>query len=178
MIATVLAATIAVESRDRHLESEIEIVGQQDKSTPTDVQSARDQPDRLREWTQIILARPLFDSTRRPPGESAQRTDLPRLTGILVTKLKRTAIFALADNDKPLALDEGASLGSFTIRSILVTEVIVQGKEGDLTLHVSHAPAAPASTSRNVLLAPPPPQSGHPFELSSSSSEMAGSTGN
>ncbi len=82
------------------------------------------------EWTSAILARPLFSSNRRPPkltagshGESAP--DEARLSGILIGRFGRRAIFAPTGGGKPLVLGENGAVNDSTIRRIEPNQVVL-----------------------------------------------------
>lgn len=96
-----------------------------------------------------LLARPLFNPDRRPVAGAASSgpggaAELPRLTGILIGPTGRSAIFAGADERRPVVLREGGSLGAFTVRSITPTQVTVLGPAGPRVLRPSFDGAAPA----------------------------------
>jgi hypothetical protein len=97
-----------------------------------------------------ILARPLFNPDRRPtpppppgPAAAASVNGLPRLAGVLVSSYGRSAIFAPASGGKPVTAAEGARIGTYTVQSIEVGQVTVQGPDGVLqVLHPSFDPNA------------------------------------
>ncbi len=75
------------------------------------------------EWTSSILARPLFSSNRRPPKLASGSRDLSspeeaRLSGILIGRFGRRAIFAPTGGGKPLVLGENGAVNDSTIKSI------------------------------------------------------------
>jgi hypothetical protein len=81
-------------------------------------------------WAETILARPLFSISRRPPrvvaGKSSETpVGQARLTGIMISRTRRTAIFAPDGGGKPLVLAEGGSVNDSTIRSIQPDRVVM-----------------------------------------------------
>jgi hypothetical protein len=81
-------------------------------------------------WATAILARPLFSISRRPPKLAAGRHDEAgqseaRLSGILIGRFGRRAIFAPDGAGKPMVLAEGASVNESTIQKILPDQVIL-----------------------------------------------------
>jgi hypothetical protein len=91
-------------------------------------------------WADTITARPLFSIGRRPPKVASNRPSaaagLPRLSGIIVTRTSRRAIF-MPDGGKPMVLAEGATLDEDTIRQIAADHVVVAGPKGDMILYPS-----------------------------------------
>ena len=81
------------------------------------------------EWSDTILARPLFSSSRRPPkvakGAGTAGAPMPRLAGIMITPQGRRAIFAPEGGGKQLVLAEGANVNDVAIRSIQPDRVIL-----------------------------------------------------
>jgi hypothetical protein len=112
----------------------------------------RPQNPRPEELVAAALARPLFNSTRRPPQDApsgAGADDLAdaRLTGIVTTPAHRIAIFAVS-GDKPLKVAEGDAVSGWRIESITPREVSLSGPTGNKTLQPKLDPT----------LAPPPGQ--------------------
>jgi hypothetical protein len=99
----------------------------------------RQQNPRIDELLTVILARPLFSSTRRPPqiasSDAGGGSDLAdtRLTGIVTDPRRRLAIFAV-NGDKPLRLGEGEAVSGWRIESITPREVSLSGPAGAKTL--------------------------------------------
>jgi len=80
------------------------------------------------QWANVVLARPIFAISRRPPRvEAFGRNDATpseaRLSGILIGRFGRRAIFAPEGGGKPLVLSEGASINESTIRNITPGQV-------------------------------------------------------
>jgi len=81
-------------------------------------------------WARSILARPLFSISRRPPKLAAGHHDEAgpseaRLSGIMIGRFGRRAIFAPDGPGKPMVLAEGASVNDSTIQKILPDQVIL-----------------------------------------------------
>ncbi len=92
-------------------------------------------------WAETILTRPLFSVGRRPPkhqqgGGAVASAGMPRLSGIIVTRHSRRAIF-MPDGGKPMVLAEGAMLDDATIRRITVDRVYLSGPKGDQVVYPS-----------------------------------------
>jgi hypothetical protein len=104
-----------------------------------------------------ILARPLFAPTRRPSAAAASAAPgLPRLTGVIVTPLKRAVIFAAPDgNGRPTVVTEGERIAGFLVQSISAGEVTLAGPTGTHTLHVSYDPNLPPPTAQIAITKPP-----------------------
>jgi hypothetical protein len=82
------------------------------------------------DWAATILARPLFSISRRPPrvvarGPAETAVGEARLSGIMISRYGRHAIFAPDGGGKPLVLAEGASVNDSTIRSIQADRVVL-----------------------------------------------------
>ena len=102
--------------------------------------AAHRQPStRIDELLAMVLARPLFNSTRRPPqsagNDSVVNSDLAdtRLTGIVTEPGHHVAIFAV-NGAKPLRLTEGEAVSGWRIESITPREVSLSGPGGTKTL--------------------------------------------
>jgi hypothetical protein len=92
---------------------------------------------RTAELLDAILARPLFNSSRRPEIAAvvAGETDLAdkRVTGILIMPGRHIAIFAVKDA-RSLILGEGETVSGWRIASIAAREVMLSGPAGDKKL--------------------------------------------
>jgi hypothetical protein len=82
------------------------------------------------DWAESVLARPLFSISRRPPRVEASAggtaaPDQARLSGILIGRFGKRAIFAPEGGGKALVLGEGALVNQSTIRSIQPNQVIL-----------------------------------------------------
>ena len=83
-------------------------------------------------WAGAVLARPVFSISRRPPrvtvkGPAEVAAGQARLSGIMITRSGRRAIFAPEGGGHALVLPEGASVNQSTIRSILPDRVVLAG---------------------------------------------------
>lgn len=81
-------------------------------------------------WATTILARPLFSASRRPPPIATDKhpdaaPEKARLSGIMIGRFGRWAIFATADGGRPLVLTEGAQVNDSTIRRIDPDRVVL-----------------------------------------------------
>ena len=88
----------------------------------------------------IILERPLFATTRRPPPgprESAAgpADTMPRLSGIIIAASYRRAIFD--GNGHPTAYAEGDRVGRYEIVAIGQQQVTVNGPDGQKAISLS-----------------------------------------
>jgi hypothetical protein len=123
-------------------------------------------PD-LKQLVSVILARPLFNSTRRP----SQTTEISnnfelggaRLTGIVIAPGERLAIFDIKGS-KPVVLNEGEIVSGWRVDSIAPSEVSLVGPAGVKTLqpkldpaHTVTASSAPPASAARLQPAPPPP---------------------
>jgi hypothetical protein len=105
---------------------------------------------RYGELLAVILARPLFSSTRRPaPRSDDTITDSglsdTRLAGIVIAPDHRIAIFA-SNGEKPLAVSEGQTVSGWRVERITSREVSLSGPGGTKTMQPKSDPN----------LAPPP----------------------
>ncbi|MBV9653231.1 MAG: hypothetical protein JOZ42_01575 [Acetobacteraceae bacterium] len=118
-----------------------------------------------REWVDTILSRPLFSPTRRPPPAVASGAsgpgDLARLTGVLVNRSEKRAIFA-GEGGRQIVAEEGTRIGAYEVRTIEPGQVTVLGPDGQRTIRPAFDPKArdagrPATPGRPVLAIPPRP---------------------
>lgn len=130
---------------------------------PNRPEAARRDGKRRQEDVAGILARPLFNSSRRPwrqaagPAPAARPvTTLPRMTAILIDGKARSAIFE--GDGKPIVLTEGGHMGPFTIQSIEAQQVTIIGPEGKRVIHTSFAASQPPPPSQPLPFALPTPQ--------------------
>ncbi len=113
-------------------------------STP---QAAMD--DEISQWANTVLARPLFNESRRPDDSgAAQGTGMARLSAIIISGGSRSAIFA-ADGQKPQIVPEGGEIDGYKLTHISADAVELTGPSGALTLHpqfpAAAQPAPPAA---------------------------------
>ena len=101
-------------------------------------------------WVATVLARPLFSPDRRPAAVAAavdgsSLPGLPRLTGIMVGPFGRSAIFA-ESGAKPIVVQEGGRIASYTVKSIDTMQVRLLGPDGVKVLNpIFDTASAPAS---------------------------------
>ena len=113
--------------------------------------ASEDPEDHSEQWVAVALARPLFSRDRKPTPVVAKAdggpalSAVPRLTGIVIGPLGRTAIFAGAEGAKPIAVDEGGTIGPFTVRTVSPDRVTVAGPDGEQEVGlIGSRPAHPA----------------------------------
>jgi hypothetical protein len=115
---------------------------------------SEDPEDHTDMWVSAALARPLFSRDRRPTPEAAKGSGgpalaaLPRLTGVVIGPFGRTAIFAVGEAGKAVAVGEGKTLGAYTVRAVVPGRVTVAGPEGERVVQL-----APDAATRNTLAA-------------------------
>jgi hypothetical protein len=134
--------------------------------------------DSTKAWTTAILARPLFNSDRRPKESPSQggaisgRAEPPRLSGILIAPDGARAIFAGVSGERPVVVATGAKLGPWEILAIETGQVRLSGPDGERTIRPSYVngaatPLPPVSKPQvqAMPLLPPLPQAAtQPFE--------------
>lgn len=85
---------------------------------------------------ETILARPLFAPDRRTKSDETadyKGSGLPRLTGIILTRDHRMAVFQAA-GEKPKTVPEGGTIGTWTVDKIDHQRVMVRNSGGTMTL--------------------------------------------
>jgi len=92
----------------------------------------------------IILSRPLFTPSRRPPSVAGGTDGLPRLAGVIIGPASRTAIFATGKSGVTVVA-ERARAGVYEVHTIEPDEVVVSGPEGERRLHPVYAKNVPAA---------------------------------
>ncbi len=110
--------------------------------------------DRRAGWLTEIMARPLFNPTRRPVETTV--SGLPRLTGIVVAGSERVAIFAAPANEHPIVAHSGARVGAYEVQTIGDDGVTVVGPGGttlirpifDVARPAGPAPGTPAARAQ------------------------------
>lgn len=113
-----------------------------------------------------ILARPLFDPSRRPP----QVADVPhkpepvpeplRLAGVMVSRNGRQAIFASAAGGRAIVAGKGGHVGVFTVSAIVAGEVTVLDPDGGTrVLRLKADPTARVAAMPTVRVAQASPPS-------------------
>ncbi len=114
--------------------------------------------DRQR-WAEIVLARPLFNPSRRPIVEEAKpveasaapaaaaAADLPRVSGIILLPGRSRAIFAGAGDGKPVTVTEGDRFGPYVVEAIEPGQVRLSGPDGTRLLRPSFDPNVSAQAA-------------------------------
>jgi hypothetical protein len=106
-------------------------------------------------YEQIILARPLFAPSRRPPAAAAAATaqssvrTLPRLTGVIITPGTRLALFASTEG-KVITAAMGVMVGGYVVSSIAPDEAILLGPHGARQVHISFPHVTRGATSYEI----------------------------
>jgi len=87
------------------------------------------------QWTDAILARPIFSASRRPDDEPGTVTQAapPRLSAIIITATGRLAVFA-PDGQKPQSRTEGGEIDGYRLQRIAPDRVELIGPFGRLSL--------------------------------------------
>jgi hypothetical protein len=131
---------------------------------------ASEDSDLANSWVAAILARPLFEPSRRPPAHLSSKESpagIPRLAGIIITATERAAIFARPDGERATVVGVGERLNGFLVQSIDAGGVVVLGPEGPRILQPSFNPAAPrpigTATTPIAPVTPLPSQTPSPF---------------
>jgi hypothetical protein len=106
------------------------------------------------EWSGRALARPLFVATRRPPPAVAERPDpLPRLAGIVIWPGGKLAVFQGEKDARPRWLDEGASVGRWTVSAIAAGSVTMSNGSARIVLHPAFGGGSAPAMSEVVTVA-------------------------
>ena len=90
----------------------------------------------------IILARPLFTTDRRPPTETFAPSapdivEIPLLSGTVIAGNRRVAMIVLPGAQRPTSVQEGERVGRFLVLRIGPGEVTADGPRGLVALRVS-----------------------------------------
>jgi hypothetical protein len=82
-------------------------------------------------YLSAVLARPLFQSDRRPFLNSAKvEPSVGRLTAIMITENDKRLIFSGAPGGKPVVVTEGDHIGSDIVQSISTERASLAGPDG------------------------------------------------
>lgn len=106
----------------------------------------------------IILNRPLFDPTRRPPVTPTQDVtapvDIPRLSGIMITPTAKIAVLSPAIG-APVVVNQNSRFGAFTVLAISNDSVTMQGPQGVIRLRSDFGQGGDAeiSAAKTTILA-------------------------
>jgi hypothetical protein len=159
-LAIVLGGVIAMESNPETLRDPL--------AAPTDIvrlgAATRHAggSGQVQNWVDIILARPLFEPSRRPPptaaGSGTTGPGFPRLTGIVILPQQREAIFAAPGKTQPIVVTAGSRLNGVLIKSIESGSVVVVDGAGTRIIRPSFATggASAPSPSASVMVDLPP----------------------
>ncbi len=100
----------------------------------------------IRQWSGVILARPLFDPSRRPSAQAsaAQSFSLPPLVAIIVVGGTRSAIFT-PPGEKSVAITQGGSIGPYQVIGITPVSVELLGPSGRIGLALKLVKSAPGT---------------------------------
>jgi hypothetical protein len=114
-------------------------------------------PSSLSTLRDMMLSRPLFDPTRRPPAAPAQvpaaPMEIPRLSGIMVTPTEKIAVFSPATG-APIVVNQNSRFGPFTVLAISGDSVTIKTPSGVSVLGWEFgAREKPETTPRSTLLA-------------------------
>jgi hypothetical protein len=98
------------------------------------------------QWATTILARPLFNASRRPVQVAVSDMDvsLPRLSAIIVNGGVRSAVFD-DGGPKPLVLTAGGEIGAYRLETIAPDNVNLLGPDGQVTLRPQFTTGAAAT---------------------------------
>ncbi len=113
--------------------------------------AATDADAAVGQWASTILARPIFNQTRRPPAVAQANAviSLPRLTAIIITPGASRAVF-LPTGGKPLSLGPGAEVAGYQLKSITASGVALLGPDGGITtVHPQFLTPAPTDAANN-----------------------------
>lgn len=171
LLALLLCGIIALECTHRKLqEPTLNFAAQHLPDSPGNA-GLRDAKD-VAAWAAAIVARPLFDPSRRPPETSAgaKVAAFPRLAGIIITPQSRKAIFAAAGSARPVVVMVGSRLNGVLIKSIDDGVVVVTDAQGTHAIRPSFdtsqsgsAQSAKATAAIPLMVDLPPMPSGqHP----------------
>ena len=152
-----LSGTIALELADRHTQPAgspvIDTLRPKAVAASLPMPSQTDIDARMNE----ILARPVFNPGRRPISSAAKNvTGLTRLTGIVITKSAKIAIFAASSDGHPIIAEEGSRISAYEVKNISDSGVTVVGPAGVLVM-TPHFDVAHPPTPKQSPPGPPRP---------------------
>ncbi|MGH7079575.1 MAG: hypothetical protein ACREFU_15950 [Acetobacteraceae bacterium] len=96
-----------------------------------------------------ILARPLFNRSRRSEGGKAPVAGVLRLTGVVVGPAGREAIFEPVGGGKPLVVFEGERVNGAVVRVIAPGAVLMIDGRGAHLISPAYGPAGAALPGRS-----------------------------
>jgi hypothetical protein len=92
----------------------------------------------LQNWTNTLLARPLFSPGRRPAAVAAISETLPPLSAIVISGTGAVAIFT-DDEGMPVNVRIGGEIAGYKVAFIGPNMVRLAGPVGDETMHLQFA---------------------------------------
>jgi hypothetical protein len=109
--------------------------------------SLTEPPNQREAWFRTVVSRPLFSPDRRPASVETHEVvhGLPRLTAIIMTDSRRSAIFASPLGGHATVVEVGSHIGDYEVRDIADAGVTVVGPEGTTLVRpvFDAAPAVP-----------------------------------
>jgi hypothetical protein len=108
--------------------------------------------DQTQALVSTSLGRPLFEPSRRPPESDvrkASHSGIPRLSGIVITPIGRSAIFESKDNLETV-VSTGAHLDGFLVQSIGNGSVLLIGPSGPRIIEPTFKSNAPSTGTTAV----------------------------
>jgi hypothetical protein len=102
-------------------------------------------------WLHEILARPLFNYSRRPVDAGVR--GLPRLSGIVLAGSRQVAIFAGRSGEHPIIVEAGGHVGAYEVIGITGGGVTVAGPDGKTVIKPVFDAGRPSTSSAE---SPPP----------------------
>ncbi|MGH7051956.1 MAG: hypothetical protein ACREFV_02270 [Acetobacteraceae bacterium] len=96
-----------------------------------------------------VLARPLFNRSRRPDGGKAPVAGVLRLTGVVVGPAGREAIFEPVGGGKPLVVFEGERVNGALVRVIAPGAVLMIDGTGAHLISPAYGPTGAALPGRS-----------------------------
>lgn len=121
-------------------------------------QKAQTPPDttQIDSWRQTILARPLFNPTRRPAETQATEDSLPRLAGIVVSHGRRHAIFMIPGQARGRIADVGDVVGPWRVLAIENGTIRVRGATGEQAMRPDRDRRTDSGTHGTASTSSPP----------------------
>ena len=98
-----------------------------------------------------ILARPLFDRSRRPSSTGRPVAGVLRLTGVVVGPSGREAIFEPVAGGKPLVVSEGERVNGALVRVIAPGAVLMVDESGAHLISPAYESGAPAVATGPIM---------------------------
>ena len=157
VVAAALAGIIGLELREGTLDEALVPAAPTSQQAERPPVSGEVPGNQAAQHVAIILARPLFNPSRRPDAVAA--AGLGRLTGVTMSPAGKNAVFAGPAGGKPVVVGEGAYIGEDVVNSIDADAVTVIGPEGQRVLHPAFDPSPPSPPKQAVPapITPPTP---------------------